>query len=74
MPVYQWVGTNRKNETRKGQMEAANEAIVRSNLMRLKITPSQIKKNPKDLFEMFPGFSPKSRKRTSFFLPGNFPQ
>ena len=26
MPVYQWVGTNRKNETRKGEMEAANEA------------------------------------------------
>ena len=51
MPVYQWVGTNRKNETRKGEMEAANEAAVRSNLMRLRITPSKIKKKPKDLFE-----------------------
>ena len=51
MPVYQWVGTNRKSETRKGEMEAANEAAVRSNLMRLRITPSKIKKKPKDLFE-----------------------
>ena len=51
MAVYQWVGTNRKNETRKGEMEAANERAVRSNLMRLKITPSKIKKKPKDLFE-----------------------
>jgi type IV pilus assembly protein PilC len=51
MAVYQWVGTNRKNETRKGEMEAANERAVRSNLMRLKITPSKIKKKSKDLFE-----------------------
>ncbi len=51
MAVYQWVGTNRKNETRKGEMEAANERAVRSNLMRLRITPSKIKKKPKDLFE-----------------------
>jgi type IV pilus assembly protein PilC len=32
-------------------MEAANERAVRSNLMRLKITPSKIKKKSKDLFE-----------------------
>ena len=51
MPVYQWVGTNRKNETRKGEMEAANEGAVRSNLIRLRITPNKIKKKPKDLFE-----------------------
>ena len=51
MPVYQWVGTNRKNEVQKGEMEAANENAVRSNLARLKITPSKIKKKPKDLLE-----------------------
>ncbi len=51
MPVFQWVGTNRKNEVQKGEMEASNEAAVRSNLVRLKITPSKIKKKPKDLFE-----------------------
>jgi len=59
MPVYQWVGTNRKNETRKGEMEAANEAAVRSNLVRLRITPNKIKKKPKDLFENVSWLQPK---------------
>jgi type IV pilus assembly protein PilC len=59
MPVYQWVGTNRNNETRKGEMEAANEAAVRSNLVRLKITPNKIKKKPKDLFENVSWLQPR---------------
>jgi len=59
MPVYQWVGTNRKNETRKGEMEAANEAAVRSNLVRLRITPNKIKKKPKDLFENVSWLQPR---------------
>jgi type IV pilus assembly protein PilC len=59
MPVYQWIGTNRKNETRKGEMEAANEAAVRSNLVRLRITPNKIKKKPKDLFENVSFLQPK---------------
>jgi len=59
MPVFQWVGTNRKNEVQKGEMEAANESAVRSNLVRLKITPSKIKKKPKDLFENVTFLQPK---------------
>ena len=59
MPVYQWVGTNRKNEVQKGEMDAANENAVRSNLARLKITPSKIKKKPKDLFENVSFLQPK---------------
>ena len=59
MAVYQWVGTNRKNETRKGEMEAANEAAVRSNLVRLRITPNKIKKKPKDLFENVSWLQPR---------------
>ena len=59
MPVYQWVGTNRKNETRKGEMEAANEKAVRSNLARLRITPNKIKKKPKDLFENVSWLQPR---------------
>ncbi len=59
MPVYQWVGTNRKNEVQKGEMDAANENTVRSNLVRLKITPSKIKKKPKDLFENVSFLQPK---------------
>jgi type IV pilus assembly protein PilC len=59
MPVFQWVGTNRKNETRKGEMVAANEAAVRSNLVRLRITPNKIKKKPKDLFENVSWLQPR---------------
>jgi type IV pilus assembly protein PilC len=59
MPVFQWVGTNRKNEVQKGEMEAANESAVRGNLVRLKITPSKIKKKPKDLFENVSFLQPK---------------
>lgn len=59
MPVYQWVGTNRKNETRKGEMEAASERAVRSNLARLRITPNKIKKKPKDLFENVSWLQPR---------------
>ena len=59
MPVFQWVGTNRKNEVQKGEMEAANERAVRGNLVRLKITPSKIKKKPKDLFENVSFLQPK---------------
>ena len=59
MPVYQWVGTNRKNETRKGEMEAASEEAVRANLVRLRITPNKIKKKPKDLLESVSWLQPR---------------
>jgi len=62
MPVYQWVGTNRKNEVQKGEMDAANENAVRSNLVRLKITPTKIKKKPKDLFENVSFLQPKVKQ------------
>jgi type IV pilus assembly protein PilC len=51
MPVYLWTGKNRKGETQKGEMDAANENTVRNHLTRLKITPVRIKKKPKDLLE-----------------------
>ena len=72
MPVYQWVGTNRKNETRKGEMEAANEAAVRSNLMRLRITPSKIKKKPKDLFENVSWLQPKVKEKDIILFARQF--
>jgi type IV pilus assembly protein PilC len=72
MPVYQWIGTNRKNETRKGEMEAANEAAVRSNLMRLKITPSKIKKKPKDLFENVSWLQPKVKEKDIILFARQF--
>jgi type IV pilus assembly protein PilC len=72
MPVYQWVGTNRKNETRKGEMEAANEAAVRSNLMRLRINPSKIKKKPKDLFENVSWLQPVVKEKDIILFARQF--
>ncbi len=62
MPVYQWVGKNRNNEMQKGEMQAANEAAVRANLTRLRITPSKIKKKPKDLFESVSFLQPRVKE------------
>lgn len=58
MPVYLWEGKNRKNEVRKGEMESASEETVRAHLTRIKITPTKIKKKPKDLFENVAMFQP----------------
>ena len=72
MAVYQWIGTNRKNETRKGEMEASNESAVRSNLMRLKITPTKIKKKPKDLFENVSWLQPKVKEKDIILFARQF--
>ena len=40
-------------------MEAASEDVVRSNLGKLRITPTKIKKKPKDLFENVAFLQPK---------------
>ncbi len=59
MPVYLWEGKNRNNIVQKGEMEASNENVVRSNLGKLRITPTKIKKKPKDLFENVAFLQPK---------------
>jgi type IV pilus assembly protein PilC len=59
MPIYLWEGKNRSNVVQKGEMEAASDDVVRSNLNRLRITPTKIKKKPKDLFENVAFLQPK---------------
>lgn len=59
MPVYLWEGKNRKNEVRKGEMESASEETLRAHLTRIKITPTKIKKKPKDIFEDIEMLQPK---------------
>lgn len=51
MPVYQWKGKDKNNKTRKGEMEAVTEEVVRSNLNRIRIKVTKIKEKPKDLLE-----------------------
>jgi len=50
MQIYLWEGKNRNSIVQKGEMEASGVDVVRSNLNRLRITPTKIKKKPKDLF------------------------
>lgn len=59
MPVFLWTGTDRNNKVQKGEMEAASEEAVRANLLRQRITPTKIKKKPKDLFENVSFMQPK---------------
>ncbi len=62
MAVYQWVGKNRKNEVKKGEMEAANENAVKAHMNRQRITPTKIKKKPKDLFENVSFLQPRVKQ------------
>jgi len=53
-------------------MQAANEAVVRSNLVRLRITPTKIKKKPKDLFENVSWLQPAVREKDIILFARQF--
>lgn len=72
MPVYQWVGTNRTGVKQKGEMEAPNEGVVTSNLQRLKIKPTKIKKKPKDLLEDIEFFQPRVKEKDVILFARQF--
>jgi type IV pilus assembly protein PilC len=63
MQVFVWEGKNRNNIVQKGEMEATGVDMVRSYLNRLRITPTKIKKKPKDLFENVAFLQPKVTQR-----------
>jgi type IV pilus assembly protein PilC len=62
MPVYLWTGKNRSDVTQKGEIEAVSEEAVKAQLIRQKITPTRIKKKPKDLFENVAFLQPKIKE------------
>jgi type IV pilus assembly protein PilC len=59
MPVFLWQAKTKKGETKKGEMEAADEATVRGRLRRQGYKVDKIKQKPKDLFENIAFFQPK---------------
>lgn len=59
MAIYLWQGQDRKGATHKGELEAPDEAAVQSQLRRMKIKATKIKKKPKDLFENVSFLQPK---------------
>jgi type IV pilus assembly protein PilC len=62
MPVFVWEGRVKGDQVRKGEMEAATEQEVRSNLARQGINPTKIKKKPKNIFENVSFFQPKVKQ------------
>jgi len=72
MTVYIWSGKNPKGVAQKGEMEAASEDVVRSQLQRRKIQVSKIKKKPKDLFENVAMFQPKIKPKDIILFSRQF--
>lgn len=54
MPVFLWEGITRKDEVKKGEMEAIDEVAARGLLRRQGFKSIEVKKKPKDLLEYLP--------------------
>ncbi|MCG8550491.1 MAG: type II secretion system F family protein [Desulfobacterales bacterium] len=57
--IFEWKGKNPKGRKIKGEMEAETAEQVRSSLERRKITPTRVRKKPKDLLENVSFLAPK---------------
>jgi type IV pilus assembly protein PilC len=54
MPVFLWAGTTKKDEMKKGEIEAADELAARTLLRRQGFKSIDVRKKPKDLLEYLP--------------------
>ena len=63
MTLYYWTGKNTRGTIEKGQMEAINADIVKSQLIKMRIVPISIKKKKNNLFNNFSLFQPKVSKK-----------
>ncbi len=70
--VYEWKGKNPKGNTVKGEMEAESVEQVRLSLQRRKITPTKVKKKPKDLFENVEFLQPKVKDKDVIIFARQF--
>jgi len=60
--VFQWKGKNPKGRKVKGEMEAETSDQIKQSLQRRKITPTLVRKKPKDLFENVKFLQPKVKE------------
>lgn len=60
--VFEWKGKNPKGRKVKGEMEAETSDQIKQNLQRRKITPTLVRKKPKDLFENVKFLQPKVKE------------
>jgi type IV pilus assembly protein PilC len=54
MPIFVWKAETKNGETKKGEMDAADEAAVKGHLRRQGYKSITVKKKPKDLLEYLP--------------------
>lgn len=54
MPVFLWEGTTKKDEVKKGEIEAVDEATARTILRRQGFKSVDVRQKPKDLMEYLP--------------------
>ncbi|MFB3886816.1 MAG: type II secretion system F family protein [Thermodesulfobacteriota bacterium] len=63
MPIYKWEGKAAKGVIKKGEMEAPNEAAIRTHLKQQNITPTKIATKAKEIKIPLPFFKPKVPQR-----------
>ncbi len=63
MPIFLWEATTKKGESKKGELDAADEAAVKGTLRRQGYKTITIKKKPKDLAEYLPFLQQKVKEK-----------
>jgi len=63
MPIFIWEGTTKKNESKKGEIEATDENAVRGQLRRQGFKSIEVRKKPKDLLEYLPFLKGKIKQK-----------
>jgi len=63
MAVFLWEGVNRKNELKKGELDATDEATLRSQLRRMGFRDVKVKSKPKDLLDYLPFLQPGIKEK-----------
>ena len=64
MPAYLWEGKTTRGNIQKGEMQAVNEAAVKSTLRAQQIKVTKVKTKPKDLLENISFLQPKVSGKT----------
>ncbi|OGR27735.1 MAG: pilus assembly protein PilC [Desulfobacterales bacterium RIFOXYA12_FULL_46_15] len=70
--IFEWKGKNPKGRKVKGEMEAETSDQIRQNLQRRKITPTHVRKKPKDLFENIKFLQPKVKENDVIIFARQF--
>jgi type IV pilus assembly protein PilC len=63
MAVFVWEAETKRGEVKKGEMDAADEAVVRGFLRRQGLKSINVKKKPKDLLEYLPFLKQKVKEK-----------